>query len=96
MKLGDYKKVEKYYKILENDLGLPEQHVDRARIYNRLDIIRCEQKELLQANAFTSFLLFVSLSLDVFLSFFEMISFSIGYHLFFFRVRLLSPDPRCM
>lgn len=46
MKLGDYKKAEKYYKILEEDLDLPEQHVDRAKIYNRLGIIRREQNEL--------------------------------------------------
>lgn len=46
MKIGEYKKAEKYYTILENDLNLPEQHVDRARIYNRLGIIRHEQNEL--------------------------------------------------
>ena len=46
MKIGEYKKAEKYYNILEKNLELPEMHVDRARIYNRLGIIRREEKEL--------------------------------------------------
>jgi tetratricopeptide (TPR) repeat protein len=46
MNMGEYKKAEKYFNILENDPNLPEQHVDRVRIYNRLGIIRREQNEL--------------------------------------------------
>ena len=46
MKRGEYKKAEKYYNILENALNLPEKHADRARIYNRLGIIRREENEL--------------------------------------------------
>ncbi len=41
-----HKKDEKYYRILEHNLDLPEQHVDRARIYNRLGIIHREEGEL--------------------------------------------------
>ncbi|CAF3304886.1 unnamed protein product [Rotaria sp. Silwood2] len=43
MKMGEYEKAEKYYAILELDLNLPEKHVDRAAIYNRLGLIRWEQ-----------------------------------------------------
>ena len=46
MKIGEYKKAEKYYNILKDELDLPEKHVDRAKIYNRLGMIRREQNEL--------------------------------------------------
>ncbi|CAF4714604.1 unnamed protein product [Rotaria sp. Silwood2] len=46
MKMGEYEKAEKYYTLLERDLNLPEKHVDRAAIYNRLGLIRWEQDQL--------------------------------------------------
>ena len=46
MKIGEYKKAEKYYNILKDELDLPEKHLDRAKIYNRLGIIRHQQDDL--------------------------------------------------
>lgn len=45
MKIGQHKKAEKYYTILLKDQNLFEQHTVRAGIYNRIGIIRLEQKE---------------------------------------------------
>ena len=46
IKIGQYEKAEKYYKIFEKDHIWPEKHIDRAGIYNRLGIIHLERKDL--------------------------------------------------